>query len=161
MVRQLGVQPLRNLQDFGVSLASQVLEDRGYDVQVIENRSSYGSLLALKNDVWYLIQVEARQRLKTTKEKVSARYKLAKNKKTLYANAESAELRFHAKAHWVAIQVDFGKDSYSVYFGSLKQLVACRSEIVTADAAGGVRVFPLDRASIGGVGVDIAAELVS
>ena len=40
-------------------------------------------------------------------------------------------------------------------------LVACRSEFVTADAADGVRVFPLDRASIGGVGVDIAAELAS
>ena len=31
-------------------------------------------------------------------------------------------------------------------------LVACRSEFVTADAAGGVGVFPLDGASIGGVG---------
>jgi hypothetical protein len=39
--------------------------------------------------------------------------------------------------------------------------VACRSEFVTADAAGGVRVFPLDRSSIGGVGVDVAAELAS
>jgi hypothetical protein len=41
------------------------------------------------------------------------------------------------------------------------QLVACRSEFVTADAAGGVRVFPLDRASIGGVGVDVAAKFAS
>jgi hypothetical protein len=40
-------------------------------------------------------------------------------------------------------------------------LVACRSEFVTADAAGGVRVLPLDGPSIGGVGVDIAAELAS
>ena len=39
--------------------------------------------------------------------------------------------------------------------------MACRSEFVTADAAGGVRVFPLDRASIGGVGVDVAAEFAS
>jgi hypothetical protein len=41
------------------------------------------------------------------------------------------------------------------------KLVACRSEFVTADAAGGVRVLPLDGPSIGGVGVDIAAELAS
>src|SRR5271157_6215030 len=40
-------------------------------------------------------------------------------------------------------------------------LVACRSECVTADAAGGVRVFPLDRPSIGGVGVDVASEFAS
>ena len=39
--------------------------------------------------------------------------------------------------------------------------MACRSEFVTADAAGRVRVFPLDRPSIGGVGVDVASEFVS
>src|ERR1039457_6898735 len=40
-------------------------------------------------------------------------------------------------------------------------LVACRSEFVTADAAGGVRVLPRDRPSIGGVGVDVASEFAS
>ena len=40
-------------------------------------------------------------------------------------------------------------------------LVACRREFVTAEAAGRVRVFPLDRASIGGVGVDVAAKFAS
>ena len=45
--------------------------------------------------------------------------------------------------------------------GPVLVLVACRSEFVTADAAGGVRVLPLDGPSIGGVGVDIAAELAS
>jgi hypothetical protein len=44
---------------------------------------------------------------------------------------------------------------------AMQQLVACRSEFVTADAAGGVRVFPLDGPSIGGVGVDIASEFAS
>src|ERR1019366_5684505 len=41
------------------------------------------------------------------------------------------------------------------------KLVACRSEFVTADAASGVGVFPLDRPSIGGVGVDVASEFAS
>ena len=36
-----------------------------------------------------------------------------------------------------------------------------RSECVTADAAGGGRVFPLDGPSVGGVGVDVAAESAS
>jgi len=40
-------------------------------------------------------------------------------------------------------------------------LVACRSEFVTADAAGGVGVFPLDRPSMGRVGIDVAAEFAS
>ena len=42
-----------------------------------------------------------------------------------------------------------------------KTLVACRSDFVTADAAGGVRVFPLDRPSVGGVSVDVASEFAS
>ena len=37
----------------------------------------------------------------------------------------------------------------------------CRSEFVSAQAASGVRVFPLDRASIGGVGVDVTTEFAS
>ena len=40
-------------------------------------------------------------------------------------------------------------------------LVACRSEFVTTDAAGGVGVFPLDRLRVSGVGVDVAAEFAS
>ena len=44
---------------------------------------------------------------------------------------------------------------------ALVELVACRSEFVTADAAGGVRVFPLNGPSIGRVGIDVAAEFAS
>src|ERR1035437_8585539 len=44
---------------------------------------------------------------------------------------------------------------------SVWRLVACRSEFVTADTAGGVGVFPLDGPSIGGVGVDGASEFAS
>ena len=45
--------------------------------------------------------------------------------------------------------------------GARKALVACRSEFVTTDAAGGVGVFPLDRLRVSGVGVDVAAEFAS
>jgi len=40
-------------------------------------------------------------------------------------------------------------------------LVACRREFVTADAAGGIGVFPLDRSGVGGISVDVAAEFAS
>jgi len=43
----------------------------------------------------------------------------------------------------------------------LKDLVACRNESVTAEAARGVRVFPLNGTSIGRVGVDVATEFAS
>jgi hypothetical protein len=39
--------------------------------------------------------------------------------------------------------------------------VACRSEFVTADATGGVTVFPLDGPSVGGVGIDVVSEFAS
>ena len=37
----------------------------------------------------------------------------------------------------------------------------CRSEFVSAQTAAGTRVLPLDGASVGGVGVDVATELAS
>ena len=40
-------------------------------------------------------------------------------------------------------------------------LVDCRSEFVSAQAAAEVRVFPLDRASVGGVRVDVTTEFES
>src|SRR5258707_14347203 len=40
----------------------------------------------------------------------------------------------------------------------LSSLVSCRSEFVTGNSAGGVRIFSADRPSVGRVGVDIAAE---
>src|SRR5258708_33312232 len=39
------------------------------------------------------------------------------------------------------------------------KLVSCRSEVVTGNSAGGNKIFPADMASVGGVGVDIAAEV--
>ena len=46
-----------------------------------------------------------------------------------------------------------------VVYAPRSVLVACRSEFVTADAAGGVGVFPLDGPGMGGVGVDVAPKL--
>ena len=44
---------------------------------------------------------------------------------------------------------------------NIQTLVDCRSEFISGEAAAGVRVLPLDRASVGGVGVDVAAEFAS
>jgi 3-oxoacyl-[acyl-carrier protein] reductase len=45
--------------------------------------------------------------------------------------------------------------------GPVDLLVACRGEFVTANTTGRVRVLPMDGASIGGVGVDVAAKFAS
>ena len=50
--------------------------------------------------------------------------------------------------------------TFETFRESHPELVACRSEFVTTDAAGGVGVFPLDRSSVVGVGIDVAAEFV-
>jgi L-aminopeptidase/D-esterase-like protein len=52
----------------------------------------------------------------------------------------------------------FGKLAGST---QVNELVDCRSEFVSAQTAAGVRVFPLDRASVGRVGVDVTTELAS
>ena len=53
-------------------------------------------------------------------------------------------------------------ETHSIWISEqLQELVACRSEFVTADAAGRVGVLPLDGPSIGGVGVDVAAKFAS
>ena len=41
------------------------------------------------------------------------------------------------------------------------KLVDCRSEFISSEVAARVRVFPLDWASVGGVGVDVATEFAS
>ena len=46
-------------------------------------------------------------------------------------------------------------------FQIFTQLVACRSEFVTAEAAGWVGVLPLDGPCVGGVGVDVATEFAA
>ena len=52
----------------------------------------------------------------------------------------------------------FGKLAGST---QVNELVDCRSEFVSAQAAAGVRVFRLDRASVGRVGVDVTTELAT
>lgn len=71
---------------------------------------------------------------------------------------EQFEAAWQAELQTVSKELE---KSEAVYFQSYLQLVACRSEFVTTDAAGGVGVFPLDRLRVSGVGVDVAAEFAS
>ena len=56
---------------------------------------------------------------------------------------------------------EFSRELGETVFRGKTRRVACRSEFVTAEASGGVRVFPPDGPSIGGVGVDVMAEFAS
>ena len=52
-------------------------------------------------------------------------------------------------------------DGWESLFRRYDRLVDCRSEFVSAQAAAGVRVLPLDGASVGGVGIDVATEFAA
>ena len=56
------------------------------------------------------------------------------------------------------LRAAFPKYGYVDMVDLQHRLVDCRSEFVSAQAAAEVRVFPLDRASVGGVGIDVATE---
>ena len=77
-------------------------------------------------------------------------YRIAENNNAAIDNFLEFGRRFGAL---VGRHVGFATD--------VDDVVACRSEFVTADAAGGVGVFPLNGSSVGGVGVDVAAEFAS
>jgi hypothetical protein len=112
-----------SLGRLGHFLATRALEENGFRaVQEIEDkRHSYGSLVAVKGGGRFLIEVKTRRKYKKNGD-LNKRYKLADSRwaSGLYPSAHAAERIFRAKAHWVAVQID--KSSYSVYFGSLKQL---------------------------------------
>jgi hypothetical protein len=109
----------------GHYLAQRALDRNGFrDVHMTDPaHRTYGSLLASKGGSKYLIEVKTRHKYKTN-GMLNKRYKLADSKwgGRLYQSAGQAERRSHAKAHWIAVQVDLNRRRYSVYFGSLEQL---------------------------------------
>ncbi|MFQ3195723.1 MAG: hypothetical protein ACI9N3_002564 [Colwellia sp.] len=76
----------------------------------------FADLYAEKDGNKYVISIKARNKhQKNGKENTS--YNLGDN---VYLKAEKAENEYDAKAYWMAIQFD--ELTYSIYFGSLKDL---------------------------------------
>lgn len=123
-----------SLGKLGDFLATKALEDSGFEaVRKIDDKDrvvrrnrrtykvSYGSLMAVKGSRRYLIAVKTRHKYQKN-GRLNERYKLTdiKGKKDVYRDARDAEDHFGATADWIAVQIDNG--TYSVYFGTLKQL---------------------------------------
>lgn len=81
----------------------------------------------------YVISVKARNKFQRD-GKLNSRYNLGTN---AYGKAAASEKKFNAKAHWMAIQ--FGKKSYSIYFGTMEEL-------------NGKRAIPVDKCEKGEIG---------
>ena len=81
----------------------------------------------------YIISVKARNKYQKD-GKLNTRYNLGKD---VYEKSLSAEKKYNASAYWMAIQFDH--KSFSIYFGSLKEL-------------NGSKAIPVDKCQKGQIG---------
>lgn len=86
-----------------------------------------------KDGFRYIISVKARNKF-TKAGKLNTRYNLGKS---VYEKALSAEVKYNANAYWLAVQFD--RKSFSIYFGSLKEL-------------NGSKAIPVDKCAKGLIG---------
>jgi hypothetical protein len=111
----------RALGELGELIAIKTLVYRGYEkiinINDVKINYPFADLYAEKEGNKYVISVKSRNKYEKNSIKINNRYKLGKN---AHENAEKAEIEYNAKAYWMAIQFDV--KSYSVFFGSLKEL---------------------------------------
>jgi hypothetical protein len=108
----------------GNGLAWTALERAGYKVNFspFEDNSAYGTLLATKHGIRFLIQVKTRHKFKRDGT-LNKRYRLTTTRTgRLSEIVSTAEKTYNAKAHWIAVQIDLSEWKYSVYFGSIQEL---------------------------------------
>ncbi len=119
----------KSLGELGELFAIKALVDRQFDMirNVNDNKmnESYADIEGVKNGIKYVISVKARNKYQWD-GKVNSRYNLGSN---VYEKAKLAEEKFNASAYWMAIQFDI--KSYSIYFGSLKELAGSKAIPVT------------------------------
>ena len=110
----------RSLGELGELFAIKALVDNEFDkIRNLNDDSfneAFADLKCEKDDKRYIISVKARNKYQKN-GKINSRYNLGTN---AYQKAKNAELKYRAKAYWIAVQ--FGKDSFSIYFGSLSEL---------------------------------------
>lgn len=76
----------------------------------------FADIYAEKDHKKYIISIKSRNKYQKN-HTLNARYNLGSN---AYKNAQAAEIEFEAEAYWMAIQFD--AHTYSIYFGSLREL---------------------------------------
>ena len=76
----------------------------------------FADIFCEKDGVKYVISVKARNKYQID-GKLNTRYNLGSN---AHDKASYSEEKYEAKAYWLAVQFD--TTTYSVYFGSLKEL---------------------------------------
>jgi hypothetical protein len=127
----------KSLGELGELFAIKALVDKKFDKIRNLNDNHLNELFAdiecEKNGLRYIISVKARNKYQKN-GKLNSRYNLGAN---VYEKALAAEKKYNACAFWMAIQ--FSQKSFSIYFGSLKEL-------------NGSKAIPVDKCEKGTIG---------
>ncbi len=110
----------KSLGELGELFALKALVDNRFDkIRNLNDKTrneTFADIECEKNGVKYVISVKTRNKYQKN-GKLNTRYRLGDN---VCEKALSSEKKYKASAHWMAIQFD--KRSYSIYFGSIKEL---------------------------------------
>lgn len=127
----------KSLGELGELFALKALVDKKFDrIRNLNDdamNETFADIFCEKNGEKYIISVKARNKFQKN-GKLNTRYNLGKN---VYEKALASEKKYKAKACWMAIQFD--QNSFSIYFGYLKEL-------------NGSRAIPVDKCEKGIIG---------
>ena len=127
----------KSLGELGELFALKALVDKKFDrIRNLNDdimNEAFADIVCEKDGLKYVISVKARNKYQKD-GKLNNRYNLGSS---LYEKALAAEKKYNASAHWMAIQFDH--NSFSIYFGSLKEL-------------NGSKAIPVDKCEKGVIG---------
>lgn len=127
----------KSLGELGELFALKAFVDKKFDrIRNLNDNlmnETFADIECEKDGLKYIISVKARNKYQKG-GKLNTRYNLGAN---VYEKAISAEKKYNASAYWMAIQFDH--KSFSIYFGSLKEL-------------NGSKAIPVDKCEKGVVG---------
>ena len=127
----------KSLGELGELFAIKALVDNSFDkIRNLNDdhlNEAFADLKCEKDGKTYIISVKARNKFQKN-GKLNSRYNLGEN---AYQKAERSEQKYNATAYWMAIQFD--RDNFSIYFGSLSEL-------------NGSKAIPVDKCEKGIVG---------
>lgn len=127
----------KSLGELGELFALKALVDQKFDkIRNLNDNlmnESFADIECEKDGVKFIISVKARNKFQKSGQ-LNKRYNLGRD---LYISSHAAEQKYGASAYWMAIQFDH--KSFSIFFGSVKEL-------------NGSRAIPVDKCEKGLVG---------
>lgn len=127
----------KSLGELGELFALKALVDKKFDrIRNLNDNTMnepFADIECEKDGLRYVISVKARNKYQKN-GRLNSRYNLGSD---VYKKAISAEKKYNASAHWIAIQFD--QKSFSIYFGSLTEL-------------NGSKAIPVDKCEKGLIG---------